>query len=231
MNYYFIHIPKSSGSTMIGEKSVISGPHQFNVPGVYRLCDKERGFAKYPTNYYLQYRYTCTPNKKISIIRNPFDMLWSYYRHGCPLNEDGTYCHSGWAAVNYTYQFKSFKEFLTHYCDETMEWHVPALKDYLYSQLFNEKGDCVADYIIKFEHRYQGIKELNNKLNINLPTHKCNASRDQTSYKDVYDDEMRGMVQRKCKRELEDFGYTFDGPINDNPVIYNCKVKHHVKKR
>ena len=110
------------------------------------------------------YEYPNSPNTKISIIRNPFDLLCSYYHHGDKLRPNGHYCHSGWAAVNYTHQFKTFKEFITAYCDPNFKWHQPQFQKFLFSQLFDINHNCVADIIIKYEYLNEARKMLNPKL-------------------------------------------------------------------
>lgn len=113
---YFIHIPKTSG-TSLTSKQIANLGHKFNVPNIYRTPADKGGLHTYKTDREELYKYPKTPNYKITIIRNPFDLLCSYYFHRDKLDPNGKYCHSGWAAVNYTHQIKSFKQFIKHYCD------------------------------------------------------------------------------------------------------------------
>ena len=106
---YFIHIPKTSGNSL-KSKQIDKLGHGFNVKNIYRTPANKKGWIGYKTCDWEIYKYNKTPNTKISIIRNPFDLLCSYYHHGEKLNPNGEYCHSGWASVNYTHQFKTFKE-------------------------------------------------------------------------------------------------------------------------
>ena len=117
---YFIHIPKTSGgSVKRASKGSIClsrahvpgsvGAHQFFVDFAYRVPRSHGGFFRRP-----RFPMLGIPPKNsitISIVRNPFDMLCSYYFHGVNLHPNAKFCHSGWAAVNYTHQFKSFEDF------------------------------------------------------------------------------------------------------------------------
>ena len=68
---YFIHIPKTSGSSLESEQ-ITKLWHGFNVKNIYRTPADKKGFEGYKTCYWEIYEYPKTPNTKISIIRNPF---------------------------------------------------------------------------------------------------------------------------------------------------------------
>ena len=87
---YFIHIPKTSG-TSLSSKQIVKLGHNFNVENIYRTPAKEGGHKSYNNSIWPIYKYPKTPNTKISIIRNPFDLLCSYYLHGEKLNPNGKY--------------------------------------------------------------------------------------------------------------------------------------------
>lgn len=227
---YFIHIPKTSGKALESPKINKLG-HGFNIRGAHRTPSHLKGFAGYKSKKWKKYVYPVKNNLKITIIRNPFDLLCSYYFHGEQLKKNGKYCHSGWAAVNYTHQFKTFKEFITAYCDEKFKWHQPLFKQFLYSQLFNRKDKCVADIVIKYEFLNKGIGVLNEK-GMQIATNSVHnvSSNKKMRYDKYYDDEMIEMVKRKCARELKAFKYDFNGSIDDNAFIVDINMKYNIKK-
>lgn len=226
---YFIHIPKTSGSAL-DSKQIIKLGHNFNIPNIYRIPKDKNGYIDYIKDTWNLYKYKKVPNYKITIIRNPFDLLCSYYFHGEELREDGNYCHSGWASVNYTHQFRSFKEFIISYCDPNFNWHQPALKNFLYSQLFDISHNCVADIIIKYEYLNDAIDILNKKLiyPIKKNNFKNNSKRKIKNYKEYYDEEMINLVYKKCERELTYFNYEFNGSIKYEPLMINYNIKYDV---
>lgn len=227
---YFIHIPKTSGTALISKQIIKSG-HDFNVENIYRTPANDKGLQDYKTCYWNVYKYPITPNTKITIIRNPFDLLCSYYHHGEKLKPNKEYCHSGWASVNYTHQFKSFKEFITAYCDPNFTWHVPQLQKFLFSQLFDINHNCVADIIIKYEYLDEAIDILNTKIKYPILKNKANISKLKIkNYKEYYDEDMIKLVNEKCNRELKYFNYDFNGSTKKEPLIINCNLKYDVYK-
>jgi|TARA_Y200000002_G_scaffold361117_1_gene346928 hypothetical protein len=227
---YFIHIPKTSGSSINKCKALENLGHCFNVPNVYRTPCSKKGLAGWKTDYFPLCKSLPLKRHILTIIRNPFDMLASYYHHRNPpkLNNN-TYNESGWGAVNYKHNFQSFKEFIKAYCDINFEWHVPALHKFLYSQLFDTNGKCVADIIMKYEFRSEGINILNKKLHptkqIPSTKHK-NKGQHNKNYKEYYDKEMIKLVEKKCSRELKYFNYNFNGSTNKDIFIFNCNIKY-----
>jgi hypothetical protein len=225
---YFIHIPKTSGSALTS-KQIIKLGHNFNVKDIYRTPANNRGYIGYETCFWDIYSYPEEPNTKITIIRNPFDLLCSYYHHGEKLKPNDEYCHSGWASVNYTHQFKTFKEFIIAYCDPNFKWHQPQFQKFLFSQLFDINHNCVADIIIKYEYLNEAFEILDKKLKYPIEKNKNNTSilKDKC-YKDYYDKEMIEIVNKKCYRELKYFNYNFEGSTKKEPLIINCNLKYDV---
>jgi hypothetical protein len=225
---YLIHIPKTSGSALRC-KQIINLGHNFNVKNIYRTPFNKRGFHGFKTCYWDIYRYPKTPNTKISIIRNPFDLLCSYYHQGEELKPNGRYCHSGWASVNYTHQFRTFKQFITAYCNPNFKWHHPQFQKFLFSQLFDINHNCVADIIIKYEYLDESRQILNTKLKHPIIENYGNKSqRKNRLYNEYYDQEMIELVNKKCYRELKYFNYDFNGSTKHEPLIINCNVKYDV---
>merc|ERR1712232_126377 len=142
---------------------------------------------------------------------------------------DGKYCCDGWAAVNYTHNFHSFEEFIRAYCDPCFKWHVPLFKQFLYSQLFDEKDHCVADLILKFESLSTALPELG-KLGVDLYREHRNKSKRRlfSTTAEYYTPELRALVEAKCARELETFGYDFQGSCKHANFIVPTGLKYNV---
>lgn len=222
---YFIHIPKTSGSSIVGRK-IAKLNHVFGIKDARKMTNLEGGFSGDNFPYFKKAEFPEKSNLKFTIIRNPYDLLCSYYFHGDELASDGTYKHSGWAACNYAHNFKTFKEFINCYCDPDFAWHVPLFKNFLYSQLFDGSGNCLVDFIIKYEQFNEASKILE-QGDISLSRRiSCNISkRKKEKYYSYYDEEMIQKVKVKCARELDLFRYNFNNSLDNNPIII---PKNHI---
>ena len=231
---YFIHIPKTSGQNFTFTHNTkikcIKYKHGFNVDFAKRLTQEERGYFLCHEHFWPQLQYPIKPNIKITIIRNPFDLLCSYYFHKDEFIDDGKFHNSGWANVNYTHKFTSFSQFIEAYCDPQFNWHEELLHQFLYSQLFDKDGNCLADIILKYEFINEGITAINDHFGNQIidlyDENKKNKSiRKQHPYQHYYTPEMIAMVKRKCQRELSVFGYDFEGPTNQECIYFpNNKI-------
>jgi len=224
---YYLHIPKTSGTSLISDK-IDSLGHGFNVDNAYRMPREMGGYHGYRTDTWKQYTYPVKNNLTFSVIRNPYDLLCSYYHHGVALKANNEYCHSGWASANYTHQFHSFEEFIRAYCDESFDWHIPFLQNFLFSQLFDKNNNCVPDLIIKFEYLNEAIIKLNS-IGFDIVRAKKRVSKLKTSnYMNYYNAELIKLVAKKCNRELEIFKYNFENTWDDNYFICPNNLKYSV---
>lgn len=93
------------------------------------------------------------------------------------------------------------------------------VKNSTWSYISNDKyyfmwdGSASCDFYIRFEELEEGYKEVCNKIGIpyrNLLKTK-DKIRKSKSYTDYYDEELRDVVSRRWSREIEFFGYEFEG--------------------
>ncbi len=229
---YQLSIPKTSTQSIIGDKWK-QCDHSFNVEFAYRGPHKDTGrqhegygnkLKSYP--YYPLAKYPIKENIKVAILRNPFDLLCSYYHHGIELMPNDKRTHSGWGSVNWIHEFKSFGEFIRGYCDRELEWHQPLFKHFLFSQLFNEDGYCVPQILLKYEYLNESIQVMNKTLNLNLTRRMWNKShRKNHEYTFYYNNELIQLVNKKCRRELEIFKYNYENTLDDSYFIIPEKLK------
>ena len=223
---YFLHIPKTSG-TSLTSKQIINLGHCFQIANCYRTPVWLRGYPGFTTPVCPIYHYKFQPNIKISIIRNPFDLLCSYYHQGPAYNLEPKFIHSGWSGVNFTHKLTTFKEFIHYYCNETKGWHIPLLKQFLFSQLFDIKHQCVPEIIIKYEYINEAVEILNKYLYYPIPKKWVNKSnRKSKHYLEYYDEEMIQLVEKKCYKELNYFGYNKNGPNDKQMFIFHSNLKY-----
>ena len=225
---YMMHVPKTSGTALAGPKLKKLG-HAFNVDFSYRAPASRRGHDSYSTCVWPRYKFPISPCLKLAVVRNPFDLLVSYYEHGEALSQDGSYSHSGWAAVNCRHKFISFDQFIRAYCEPGFVWHQPLFQQFLFSQLFNARDDCVADVILKYETLDSAIAELM-KIGVELHRDVKNVStrRKIRRFQEYYTPELRGLVEAKCARELAVCAYDFEEQKEQSNFIVPSGVKYDV---
>ncbi len=83
-------------------------------------------------------------------------------------------------------------------------------------------GKIYPDFIVRTEYLNDGLSILLQAAGVDTHvTGKSNVSRHSTndSVKNAYTPEMVDMINKLHARELESYGYTFDGPIDDHPLI------------
>jgi hypothetical protein len=210
----FIHIPKTGGSyarqIMKGANFHDTGMHGFS--GANPVFDKRiNDYTKIHPNRDLLRIKNSKKYDFFTTVRNPFDMLYSYYSHS--RNN-----YSGWAACNTIHDIHDFEDFINKYCDENFEWHYPAFKKMLFSQIFIPSGKCLPKHIIRYEKLNHGLRDLCHMYGIEYNENivgKLNVSNKKNTYNEAYTDEMIDKVNIKCKFELDSFGYDFNGPTDD----------------
>lgn len=152
-DFYFVHIPKTGGRYALNAlEGIVNniGHHGYRetmVRGWGSWKDTNR-LHKYSTfGGYI--RHNIPPRKLITIIRNPFDFLGSYYHYRSHDN-----CN-GWGNCNEIHNIKTFDQFLDYFLDDCFEWHFPAFQSNLFWQIFNN-GD-----LLPFKENIFKIESLN----------------------------------------------------------------------
>ena len=247
-----IHIPKTGGTWLNATLNDILPPHEFPFPNVGHLAigytlgstnsidvtakhhinGQTVDFAIYPSTE-IKRPELYQRSIKLSVCRNPFDLLASYYFHnwGRPdnahlanLQEDDPV---GWDNINVIHGIKSFDGFIKRYCDPDFKWwHVPR-KRHLFFQMFEASGKCGVNVILRHERMYEGLSfflthydycgisalEKHKHRESNATTHK------NKDYRSYYTDELRGLVETKCAEELQQYHYNFDGSTTDDVYV------------
>lgn len=154
---------------------------------------------------------------KITIVRNPYDILTSLYFHNKTM---------GFNSFNKIYKIKNFKHFIKVFCDDNTLLPIRCWQKSIFGQLFDKKGKCQVDLIIVYENRNKAFDILNKYINgcvidENKYKYISGASVDKTKdYTKYYDDETKKIVYKKFKKDFELFQYNFNGHIpNSNFII------------
>ena len=228
---FFVHIPKTAGNTVrkILRRSninLLSNPgfeksertHHFGIKSAKRVIGSHLSFTTDAFDCYVEKDAYKNSHCSFTIIRNPFDLLVSYYSHFIDSSSKKNWIDRGWANVNGYHNFKNFESFIDGYCNiDPEEWHVPELSKNLFGQIFDESCNSCVNYAIYFEDLHKGIKNfICDKLDyqgkkINMVHTKFNVSKNRKNrdYKEFYNEKMKKMIDLKCEWELDTFGYSY----------------------
>lgn len=211
----FIHIPKNAGTSIeykidpnkiknyLPDHRTIKDLEPFNIKKLLSLY-------KYSQLYSIARRikYSLTRNDsnfielnrkeydeyfKFTIVRNPWSRVYSWYR--------------GVMRDKERYRISdniSFKQYLNKYLNQ------PALRSQLY-WLEDSMGNIPFDYICKFENLYEDFGKVSRLIGLEdseLPRKKYTGN--SNSYIEAYDDEMKAIIARRYKEEINFFNFSFD---------------------
>ena len=228
---YFVHIPKTAGNSI--RKAMHHAPwfsnngslkkhkeHHFASKNAHRVIDSCRSFDTDRFPSYLEDSSYHASDFSFTAVRNPYDLLVSYFTHTNRTADDG------WMNVNSYHDINSFEQFIDLYTSiDPEDWHVPSLCKNLFGQIFCDEGKAAVDYTIFTENLINGIELLANFANSgfdsSLPYIECNnltwenvsPRRNKKNYEDYYNESMIKKVRKKCEWELDTFEYSY-GSIN-----------------
>jgi hypothetical protein len=223
--WLFIHIPKTGGTFF---RSTFCDPPDFvqnlghSFP--YRFCvtgwDPKHAFYaplddQQKKNFYnLEYSPLYTAEEDyidyITIVRNPFDLFYSYWRF---CSGDGG---QGWANCNQLMNTHTFNDFVERYLHPKAEWHIPPLKKNLFAQIYTQKGKLIPkmENILKNEnldadmeswaHRHGYTKKL-----VPHGRHYRNINPIQDTWRDKYTTLQVYRLSKLWEEQLRTFNYEF----------------------
>lgn len=185
----FIHITKAAG-TSVATSLFGYLPYHYTA-WQYRVIFGRRDFTRY---------------FKFSIVRNPWDRLYSAYSY---LKGGGWDQHDQrWFDDNLS-GIGSFNQFV-------LEWLTPErLLSHVHFWpqnrfIFDEKGELLIDYLGYFETLGQDFSQIASQVNPGATLVRTNTSR-RGSYLDVYTPEASARVAELYAEDIRRFGYRFDG--------------------
>ena len=160
-----------------------------------------------------------------TIVRNPWDMVVSRYFWNMkkatpsmgPLAVLGAIAHSPFNTDLYGKLFNATKRALLRtelQEDDTFDDFLKKLPTNISntSYYFDKNGKPYNDFVIRFEHLDEDYKKACEKAGVPyepLPSLKT-KTRASREYQKCYNDKTRELIAQKFKKEIKEFGYTFD---------------------
>jgi hypothetical protein len=184
------------------------GDHFVCANKVKGFVPDDRGWSKNQ----LEVRPSRQKKLWFTVSRNPFNLLVSYYTFGWPWHRG-----HGLHAVNEKNSiYKSFDYYIKSYCDPDYPWVVPAHKNFLFFPIFDDEGNCRAPIVFRLEYIDFCLNKLCDNFSKTYRPPKLTRSsrpkdKNRHEWKSYYNEDLFDLVSKKCKRELEIFGYNFDG--------------------
>ena len=153
----FIKIQKAAGTSLInyiasnGQGDIEMLDHAY----CYKLKNKNTGWMWSKENFPTFDKYVF--NNIYALVRNPFDILVSYYFHLSPnftrsVSAWDFLGNDGWNHCNIIHGFKTWREFLDAYIDPNFEWHLPPMKKSMFSFIYDEDNNLIIDRYFKVEN-------------------------------------------------------------------------------
>jgi hypothetical protein len=207
--FIFVHIEKAAGSSIqqalwphtgaprnsrLRRRLAWLGPVN-RLGGLYRAVQ----FQEHATANEVQ---RCLPPEvygglfKFAFVRNPWDRLVSRYAH--LLRSTDRRRH------DYISKLENFEDFL--------EWEIQR-GSAQYPYVTDAPGKQIVDFIGHYERLAEDFTKVCARLKIQAELPHANVS-EHRDYRTYYTPETRDLVAKEFRRDIEMFGYDFDGLVN-----------------
>ncbi len=149
---------------------------------------------------------------KFCFVRNPWDLQVSAFHH-IQNEQSGLVRAQG---------LETFEAYLRWSLDPRRPYNyfVNPLNQPMLDSITDLNGDVLVDFVGRFEclaEDWQGISERIGLPVRDLPRRR--ASKQRKPYAKYYDAQLRELVREHYARDIEAFGYTFEGGLPDGPLI------------
>ena len=134
----------------------------------------------------------------VSIVRNPFDILYDYY-------------NDNWARCKQHTGANDFEHFVDIYLNE--QFHAPQFSKSLFSQLKDKDGNWLMDdnsIILKYETLKEDTTKFSEKVKVEITDYEFPKVKSDSKH--LYRKDQLRQLSKLWKSDLEYFGYTKEFP-------------------
>jgi len=205
--FLFIHVDRAAGTSIQLALQPYAARRRGSrlrrrlmwLGGVNRLSRLHRAL-EFPEHVTARAVKKCLPPElhahlfKFAFVRNPWDRLVSRHAHLLQSQD-----HPRHRLVK---KLGSFENYLA--------WEIARQKMHQHAYLYGARGECLVDFIGYYERLDEDFAKVCERLKIgaDLPRVNTSVHRD---YRQCYTPATRDLVARHFRRDIELFGYEFDG--------------------
>jgi hypothetical protein len=209
--FLFIHVGKAAGTSIQRalQDHVTPLSHAWwrralpmlgplnRVGGMYRVVE----FREHVTAAVVQ---RCLPASvyaglyTFTFVRNPWDRLVSRYAYLCQ-----TMAHRHHRLA------KAMPDFATY-----VRWEIGRGSEHQHLFVTDRQGNLIVDLVGKFEKLQDDFATVGRRLGLPGELPRSNESRHR-DYREYYDERTRRLVEEHFRRDIEMFGYDFNGAVPD----------------
>jgi len=222
---YFLHVLKTGG-TYIGQLDSSDTPVLWPIQYLGHTVvvnstdefDREFPPAGYSENKYI-YSKDLKDKLVFSVVRNPFDWLVSY------ISFQGGWKKEYAETSHYDYELCKDKNKFDYAVKTILErddgkW--PS-KRFMYFQLFDSNAYLVPSWFMRNETLDDDLEFFAKSNGYKYTQKEKQKVGSRSDYRSYYTDELRELLEKAWSRELNMFGYNFDGYEKEH-ILFNSKL-------
>jgi hypothetical protein len=227
MNLVFVSIPRTSSDVfdelieMTNDINIHSVGHSWLYPTQIKgwrdwdFPNQQQGINRDVGIYSLDYH-----DRVVTIIRNPFDLLFSYFKY------NWAWCRQTHQLPLDDYSLSDFQKFVDIYLDDNIDFHAPAFKKSMFSQLKDKNGNWVLSkdsIVMRYERLKDDIKLFSKLFNVKITKPLNIESEPSINPFEYYRYDQIQKLRDLWKDDLDYFNYDI-GSLNDNSTKVKPKI-------